>query len=341
MEKLLSRDSFRNAVFERDEWRCIICKEPSKDAHHIMERRLFEDGGYYLSNGSSLCETHHILAEQTVLTCEQIRIAAGITNIILPPHLYDEFNYDKWGNIILPSGKKLKGDLFFDESVQRILSAGNALNDFLDYIKHPKTYHLPWSEKITSDDKKLSNTDNFNNNEVVATVKLDGEQTTWYSDYMHARSIDYAPHPSRNYVKGMWSQIAYQIPKGWRVCGENVYAKHSIEYENLETYFYVHSIWDEKNVCLSWKETKEYAELLGLKTVPELYVGTFDEKKIKALYQKKINGDPCEGYVVRNTDSFRYIDYKKNVAKFVNNDFVISHGHWTRNVVKPNKLKEK
>jgi hypothetical protein len=49
---LLTRDQFREAVFARDKHKCVICKEPAKDAHHIMERRLFTEtdelGGYFL-----------------------------------------------------------------------------------------------------------------------------------------------------------------------------------------------------------------------------------------------------------------------------------------------------
>ena len=40
--KLLSRDNFRELVFKRDNYKCIICDEVNNlDAHHIIERRLF------------------------------------------------------------------------------------------------------------------------------------------------------------------------------------------------------------------------------------------------------------------------------------------------------------
>jgi hypothetical protein len=55
MNILLTRDNFRNSVFERDKHLCVICKEPAVDAHHILERRLFPDEGYYIDNGASLC----------------------------------------------------------------------------------------------------------------------------------------------------------------------------------------------------------------------------------------------------------------------------------------------
>ena len=51
MKTLITRDDFRQSVFERDSHRCVICGEPAKDAHHILERRLFPDGGYYKEFG--------------------------------------------------------------------------------------------------------------------------------------------------------------------------------------------------------------------------------------------------------------------------------------------------
>src|SRR5690242_12675496 len=105
--ELLTRDEFREGVFARDKNQCVHCGAPAKDAHHIIERRLWPDGGYYLDNGASLCGDCHLLAEQTLLSCDQIRKEAGIEIILLPPHLYDDFEYDKWGNIVLPNGRRL------------------------------------------------------------------------------------------------------------------------------------------------------------------------------------------------------------------------------------------
>lgn len=50
--KLLTRDEFREGVFERDGHKCVVCGDDARDAHHIMERRLFADGGYYMENGA-------------------------------------------------------------------------------------------------------------------------------------------------------------------------------------------------------------------------------------------------------------------------------------------------
>ena len=39
--------------------------------------------------------------------------------------------------------------------------------------------------------------------------------------------------------------------------------------------------------------------LLGLQTAPILYDGLWEERKIHELYQPVLDGDACEGYVVR------------------------------------------
>ena len=75
----------------------------------------------------------------------------------------------------------------------------------------------------------------FVGQEVVVTEKLDGENTTLYRRGLHARSLDPRPHPSRDWVKRLQGQIGHLIPEGWRVCGENLYARHSLGYDDLES----------------------------------------------------------------------------------------------------------
>ena len=343
---LLSRDEFRNSVFERDNHKCVICGKPAVDAHHIIERRLFTDGGYYIDNGASLCAEHHIEAEKTKLDCDKIREACGITNIVLPDHLYPECEYDKWGNEILKSGVRVKGELFNDDSVQTILS--DVMYMFLeDKIKYPRTYHLPWSPGMNKDDRMMEDVRIFEGRKVIITEKLDGENTTWYNFGMHARSLDSGSHPSRDRVKDLWAQKSYEIPDDWRVCGENMFAKHSIHYSEkngnaLKSYFYMFSIWDDKNVCLSWDETKEWSELLGIELVPVLYEGVWDMKVIEELNAKMaITKDLFEGYVVRVSDEFHYSQFRKCVGKYVRQDHVNNnHGHWIRRKIVKNEIRE-
>jgi len=339
---LLTRDQFRETVFERDNHTCVVCPNKAVDAHHIVDRRLFENGGYYLDNGASLCNKHHLQAEMTVLSCEILREAIRAKEVILPEHFYTDTEYDKWGNIILPNRTRLKGELFEDASVQKILAAGKMLVLFVPYVKYPRTLHLPFSPGFTKNDRVMSNVKKFEGRRVIVTVKLDGENTTCYRDHIHARSVNSGSHPSRDWVKNFWSSISYNIPEGWRICGENLWAKHSIHYQNLSSWLQIFSIWNDKNICLSWDETKEWADLLGIDIVPILYDGIWDEDIIKTygdLLEKGYDGDECEGYVVRIADAFPYGSFRKVVGKFVRKDHVRTHGHWMRSFVIKNKLR--
>lgn len=340
--QLLTRDEFREGVFCRDRYRCVMCNVAAQDAHHIIERRLWDDGGYYLDNGASLCGQCHIDAEMTLLSCDEIRKAAGIEKIILPEHLYSDYVYDKWGNIILSNGNRLKGELFGDTSVQKILSQGKVLDLFIRYVKYPRTYHLPWSPSVTKDDKVLNSVEHFEGKNVVVTAKMDGENTTMYADYVHARSIDSESHPSQDWVRNFHSQIGYNIPDNWRVCGENLYAEHAIHYKELLSYFMAFSVWNSYNECLSWENTLEWAELLGLEIVPVIYEGLWDEDKIKSLYNEckgVWNGNILEGYVVRTSGSFSYGCFRKNVAKYVRKDHVKETVHnWKHKRIVKNEL---
>jgi hypothetical protein len=313
----------------------VICKEPGQDAHHIIERRLFPDEGYYLDNGATLCGQCHWKAEQTVISVKEILDACSLDRPVLPPHLYADQDYDKWGNLILPSGMRLRGELFDDESVRKVLAP--VLHTFVSTIKYPRTYHLPFSPGATSDDRVMESYYWLQGYQVVVTEKMDGENTTLYTTGLHARSLDYESHPSRDRVKALWSTISHDIPEGMRICGENLYATHSIHYDNLNSYFQVFGVWDGLQ-CLPWNETLEWTELLGLKTVPILYLGEWDEQLIMNLALSL--GKNPEGLVVRRTNSIHMKEWKFRVGKYVRENHVQTHGHWMRNRVVFNKLLE-
>jgi hypothetical protein len=201
--------------------------------------------------------------------------------------------------------------------------------------KYPRTPHLPWSPGASPDDLLLDSLDCFSGREVVITEKLDGENTTLYPEGLHARSIDGRHHPSRDWVKSLHGSIRHLIPAGFRVCGENLYARHSIAYEELRSYFYVFSIWNQDNLCLRWDETLEWSELLGLEVVPTLLRGRWDEAATRALALDFLRQ---EGYVVRTTAAFAYDDFGRHVAKWVRTGHVQTDEHWMFSEVVPNRL---
>jgi hypothetical protein len=348
-EKLLTRDQFREQVFTRDGNKCVFCgkeahqtPEGKLDAHHIIERRLWSDGGYYIDNGATVCEEHHLKCEQTILSVEQVREAAGIKRIIVPDQFYPEQPITKWGDYVLENGKRTRGELFYDESVQRVLKSGGMLELYIPYVKYGRTFHLPWSPGAHDDDKTLKDCNHLNGKESIISLKMDGENTTCYSDgHIHARSIDSRGGEDRAWVKKFLSEnVCYSLPEGWRVCGENVWAEHSIRYDDLQSFFLGFSIWNERNECLSWPETLEWFELLGITPVPVLWQGKFDAKGIKDLHLKlRLNFEKDEGYVVRVADSFKYSEFKNSVAKFVRAGHVQTARHWRQGTqFRANKL---
>lgn len=338
-DKLLTRDEFRRQVFDRDRNRCVICGGAAQDAHHILERRLFDNGGYFLSNGAALCSDHHIQAEETKLSVEVIRERAGITAPALPGHFYPDEKYDKWGNIILPTGRRTKGELFRDPSVQKILAQGQVLAEFTDYVKYPRTLHLPWSPGASLDDRIHTSLASFENEEVVVTEKMDGENTNLYRDYYHARSLDSQSHSSQSWARSFHAKMAWNIPAGWRICAENVYARHSIPYSDLPSYLLVFSIWDTDNRCLSWDQTTEWCALLGLAHVPVLYRGLWNESKIRSLYDTTRGKPLSEGYVARVTRAFEFAEFRCVVGKFVRRDHGQTGHNWKSQTVVPNALR--
>ena len=206
--------------------------------------------------------------------------------------------------------------------------------------KYPRTPHLPWSEGVASDDIRITSLAHLVNKDVVVTEKMDGENTTIYTGGVyHARSMDSVYHKSRSRVASLATKLSHDIPDGWRICGENLLAVHSIYYSCLPDYFLVFSIFDENNVCLSWKDTVDWCEMLGLKHVPVLYKGPWDEAKVKACFKGRSScGISQEGYVVRNAESFSYEKFSQNLAKMVRANHVQTSQHWMQAELKQNDL---
>ena len=204
-------------------------------------------------------------------------------------------------------------------------------------VKYPRTPHFPFSETTTSDDKVLANTNHFKGKIVVVTEKMDGENSTIYNNYYHARSLDSKHKDYHSWLLAYIKSFQFMIPNTMRICGEYLYAKHSIEYSNLENYFQVFSIWDD-NICLDWNNTKEFCETLGLTIVPELYYGEYNEEIIKKI-AKDVISRGGEGIVVRNVESFKYEDFGENIAKYVRPNHVQTSEHWTSQKIEINKIK--
>lgn len=213
--------------------------------------------------------------------------------------------------------------------------------------KYPRTYHLPSSPGASDDDKILDSVEHLLCKTIAITEKVDGGNCALTQEGVFARTHgSIAKHPAFDPIKTIWSTIRYDIPESYSIFGEAVYAKHSIAYNALPGFFLAFGIRDDaENLWLPWKDVKEVAGVLGLPTVPELWVGTIYKaddlsNKVDELIAggSRCGGEAIEGLVIRTYD--RFTDFSKNVAKWVRKDHVQTTEHWMNQPVTPNRIKE-
>jgi len=209
-------------------------------------------------------------------------------------------------------------------------------------IKYPRSFHLPYSEKLSSKDDRSHKSDiHFHGKYVVVSIKMDGENTTCGNDYSHARSLDSkVDSEDRRWIENLRvTKIAGNIPDSYRVCGESLFYRHTCKYEKLDSLFNVFSVWDDKT-CLSWKDTLDMCSDLNLTTVTIIYEGIYDKDIILSKFNEfiEVSEDDVEGFVVRNSESFHYDDFKWNLSKFVRSTFEIPPQQWRYSVKTINGL---
>lgn len=206
-------------------------------------------------------------------------------------------------------------------------------------IKYPRTPHLPFSPSYSHDDEHMCSIENFVGENIIVTEKMDGENTTLYGNHWHARSLNSKrKHESRDWLANFWAGKKGKIPEGFRICGENLYAKHTIHYTNLPSYFLGFSVWEEDNLALSWKNTVDFLNEVGILPVPVLYEGAFSWEALTTIANRMTPRQ--EGFVVRLAMPFHYNDFGRSVAKWVRMDHVQPNNkHWFSSEVTKNGLR--
>jgi len=208
----------------------------------------------------------------------------------------------------------------------------------MNRVKYPRTRHLPNSPGASSDDVHLADLGPLTVGPVVLTEKMDGENTTIGRGYVHARSVDSGAHVSRTWVRALAGRLHHQFPENLRICGENLYAQHSLGYDQLPSYFLVFNIWRE-DVCLDWDATREWADRLGLVCVPELYRGDFPGLEgLVRLWAAARDRERSEGFVVRSTASFTRDQFGTHLAKWVRRGHVQTDQHWMTSSITRNRV---
>jgi len=208
--------------------------------------------------------------------------------------------------------------------------------------KYPRTYHLPSSPGLINDDKRLPDMSVFDGRRIIVTEKMDGEGTTMTPERTYPRSPDGRYHPSRDWMKAHHARRARDIPAGWRVSGEYLYARHSIIYScaannALRSYFYGFGVWDDTNVLLDWDQTLDVFAMIDVEPADILYDGPYSPGVLEEL-AANLDLERQEGFVVRDAGRIPYPSgagdrgrFFSTVAKWVRPGHVQTDQHWSAN----------
>ena len=205
---------------------------------------------------------------------------------------------------------------------------------------------------------------------VVVTVKMDG------SNAMITRLPEIMPDPSRHcpahgvaarngkhtthnsfdlLKKRNREQYEYKIPPHIQICGEWLYAWHSIHYADLEDcdesdcdehavpvrdYFQVFGVYDNRfDVWLSWPEVEEWAAKIGAETVPVVEKRVFEyPNHVYEVYPEadRLIENGHEGIVIRSALPFHYGQFEARLGKYVRENHVTTDEHWSQQAIVQN-----
>lgn len=203
--------------------------------------------------------------------------------------------------------------------------------------KYGRTFHLPASPGATNDDKIMTGLSDLSAApEVVVTEKMDGENTTIFSGGSHPRSPDARYHPSRDWMKAFAAAVSPMLAGDERIVGEYLFARHSIAYPSLPSYF-MGFAWILGDEVQSWDSTQARFAELGICSVPILYRGPFSAPLVAELVSQ-MDFSCQEGFVVRSASSFSEAAMATHVGKYVRADHVQSEIHWMQAEIVKNGL---
>jgi hypothetical protein len=224
--------------------------------------------------------------------------------------------------------------------------------------KFPRIAHFPFSPGAKNDDRIAEKGwfDFIKKQNLVFTEKLDGENTCLKKDGVFARTHAVPNHnPWATYLWPIYDTISSDLGD-LEIFGENMFAVHSIEYERLDSYFYVFGV-RENGIWKSAEDAEFIAEYFGLKSAyqyanpflsKELDVKSLTEGKLELVIKRMATqshfGDTCEGIVVRVADEFLDVGDSTmgfNVLKYVRKNHVQTDEHWTKHWKKAKLISER
>ncbi len=137
-------------------------------------------------------------------------------------------------------------------------------------------------------------------------------------------------------MKAFAAGISPQLAGDERIIGEYLFARHSIAYGALPSYF-LGFAWIKQEEVQAWDATLLRFVELGIAPVPELYRGPFSDQVVSTVLSE-LDLDRQEGFVVRDTAAFAEQDTPTHLGKYVREDHVQSDTHWMNAKLVKNEL---
>jgi len=207
--------------------------------------------------------------------------------------------------------------------------------------KYPRTVHLAFSPCVFSDDLQQTNSSVFEGEEVVITEKLDGgnccidvmDKKVFARTHSHPTA-----HPSFGPVKALAQTLFWDpnFPTGIKLFGECMFGIHSIEYDNLQSFFYLFGVLENDSIWWSWEKTEALAQKYNLALPPVVFRGSTTISEIKMLMDDRINQPSGlglgqvkpEGFVIRKTKAFPSSEFLGSIAKYVRKNHLQTDTNW-------------
>ncbi|UVD59122.1 RNA ligase family protein [Rhizobium sp. Pop5] len=127
-----------------------------------------------------------------------------------------------------------------------------------------------------------------------------------------------------------------QLAEDERIVGENLYARHSVTYDALPSYF-LGFAWVNGDEIQPWDLTLLRFEELLIIAVPTLYRGPFRAGLFEDL-AASLDKSRHEGFVARVAGAFSEADMPVRMGKYVRAGHVQSEIHWMKADLIPNRL---
>lgn len=209
-------------------------------------------------------------------------------------------------------------------------------------LKYPRTYHLPFSPGVQSDDKIIRDIKPFIGKEVTVTEKADGGCTILSQGEVWSRASGSPATEGWFAMVRKWHawKTATWGPQN-DIYGEDLYGRHSIDYGTIpEDLTFRPFNWLQKGKWLSYDDRTAAFRNMGMSPVPLIHRGVFSsEKELKKFLVEEIKkpsllgseNPPREGFVIQRVDEFAFEDFADNVCKYVRANHVQSDSHWRYN----------